>query len=105
MLQGGKKMTKKFLYCKNYIIIVENLENHEKQNEAKISHNPNTAHLFFFFCLLRATLAAYGGSQTRGPIGMVAAGLHHSSLQCWILNPMSEARNETQVLMDNSWVC
>ena len=30
--------------------------------------------LFFFF-LFRATLAAYGGSQARGRIGDVAAGL------------------------------
>ena len=35
---------------------------------------------FFFwpFCLFRATPAVYGGSQARGPIGAVAAGLHHS---------------------------
>ena len=36
--------------------------------------------LFFFsvFCLFRDTPTAYGGSQARGPIGAVAAGLHHS---------------------------
>ena len=33
---------------------------------------------FFVFCLFRATPAAYGGSQARGPIGAVAAGLYHS---------------------------
>ena len=36
---------------------------------------------FFFFCLFafaRATLAAYGGSQARGPIGAVATGLRQS---------------------------
>ena len=33
---------------------------------------------FLFFCLFRAALAAYGGSQVRGPIGAVAAGLRHS---------------------------
>ena len=33
---------------------------------------------FFFFCLFRATPAAYGDSQARGQIGAVAAGLHHS---------------------------
>ena len=26
--------------------------------------------------------------------------LHHSSQQCWILNPPSEARNQTLILMD-----
>ena len=31
--------------------------------------------LFFFF---RSALAAYGGSQARGLIGAIAAGLHHS---------------------------
>ena len=28
-------------------------------------------------CLFRAALMAYGGSQARGQIGAVAAGLHH----------------------------
>ena len=32
----------------------------------------------FFFCLFRATPIAYRGSQPRGQIGVVAAGLHHS---------------------------
>ena len=32
----------------------------------------------FFFCLFRATLAAYGSSQARGLMGATAAGLHHS---------------------------
>ena len=38
--------------------------------------------LFFFFflsfCLFRAALEAYGGSQARGLIGAVAASLRHS---------------------------
>ena len=29
--------------------------------------------------------------------------LHHSSQQCWILNPPSEARDRTCVLKDTSW--
>ena len=37
---------------------------------------------FFVFCLFRAAPAAYGGSQARGLIGAVAAGLHHSYKQC-----------------------
>ena len=32
----------------------------------------------FIFCLFRAALASYGGSQARGQIGAVAAGLQHS---------------------------
>ena len=36
--------------------------------------------VFFFlsFCFVRAALAAYGGSQARGPIGAVDAGLRQS---------------------------
>ena len=34
--------------------------------------------LFVLFLLFRATPAAYGGSQARGPIGATAPGLHHS---------------------------
>ena len=30
--------------------------------------------------------------------------LQHSSQQCWILNPLIEARDRTRVLMDTSWV-
>ena len=30
--------------------------------------------------------------------------LHHSSRQCWTLNPLSEARDPAFILMDNSWV-
>ena len=32
----------------------------------------------FVFCLFRAALTAYGGSQARGRIGAVAAGLRQS---------------------------
>ena len=34
--------------------------------------------LFFFFWLFRAAPAAYGSSQARGPIGAIAASLHHN---------------------------
>ena len=61
---------------------------------------------------------AYGDSQARGGIGAVAAGLHrnhsntgsdlsdlqHSSWQCQILNPLSEARDRAHMLMDASRV-
>ena len=64
--------------------------------------------VFFVFSLFTAATAAYGGSQARRLIGAVAAGLYqnhsntrsepflrHSSWQCQILNPLSEARNRT----------
>ena len=34
--------------------------------------------LSFFFCFFRAAPTAYGGSQARGRIRAIAAGLHHS---------------------------
>ena len=30
--------------------------------------------------------------------------LHHSSWKCWIFNPLSEARDQTCILMDTSQV-
>ena len=74
---------------------------------------------FFFFCLFSAAPMACGGSQARGPIGAVApayttataiwgvsciCSLHHSSWQRQILNPLSEARDQTRVFMDASRV-
>ena len=35
-------------------------------------------YLFIYLLLFRATPESYGGSQARGPIGAIAAGLHHS---------------------------
>ena len=75
--------------------------------------------VFFFFILFRATHTAYGGSQARGLIRAVAAGLHHChsnarSKPClqptpqlrqrWILDPLSEARDQTCNLMVTSWM-
>ena len=61
---------------------------------------------------------AYEGFQVRGRIGAEAAGLHqshsnvgstlcphHSSQQRRILNPLSKAKDQTQVLMDASQFC
>ena len=61
------------------------------------------------FCLFRATPMAYGGSQVRGQIGVrqdpsCICDLHHSSWQCWILNPLSEVRNRACDLMDASQI-
>ena len=75
---------------------------------------------FFFFGIFRAT--AYGNSQTRGWIGAAAAShshshsnvgpsyvchLHHSSWQCQILNPLSEARDyweRPEIKPTSSWI-
>ena len=66
-----------------------------------------------------ATLEAYGGTWARGRIRAVAASLHHShsntgsnhiydlhhsSRQCWILNQLSEARDQAYSLMVSSQI-
>ena len=68
----------------------------------------------FFFLFLRATPVAYGGPQARGQIRIAAAGLcySHSNTglepclrsmpqlgQHWIFNPLSEAGDQTRILM------
>ena len=65
-----------------------------------------------FFCLFRASPRAYGGSQARGRSGAVVmpdpshiCDLHHSSQQRQILNPLSEARDQTRSLMVPSQIC
>ena len=89
---------------------------------------PNSPHhvafyLFIFWLLLfRATPEAYGSSQARGPIGATAASLrhshgiqamqytsrvcdlHHGSRQHRILNPLSEARDQTLNLLVTSQI-
>ena len=60
-------------------------------------------YLPIYFCLfLGGAPKAYGSSQARGRIKATATAtwnlsrvcnLHHSSRQCWILNPPSEARD------------
>ena len=73
--------------------------------------------LFFFFfspCFLRVALTAHGGSQAREseleplayttdtatPSPICVCNLHHSSGQCQIFHPLSEARDQTSTLMD-----
>ena len=74
-----------------------------------------------YFLLFRATPAACRSSQARGQIRScscqripqpqqrriwaTSTNLGHSSRQCQILNPLSEARDGTQILMDTSLVC
>ena len=72
---------------------------------------------FFFFCLSRAAPAPCGGSQARGCIGAVAAGLYHSHSHSnatseprlqptpqLMAMPVSEAWDQTLVLIGTSWV-
>ena len=59
----------------------------------------------FFFLLFRAAPVAYGVTQARGIIRATTAGLHHSSRQRQILNPLSEARDQTPKLMVPSQIC
>ena len=77
-----------------------------------------TLSLFYFsFFLFWASPAGYGSSQAGDQIGAAAAGLHHSHSNArsgphlWfmpeqrqILNPPSEARDRTCILMDTSLV-
>ena len=50
---------------------------------------------------LELQLPAYARA-TATPDPSHVCDLHHSSWQCWILNPLSETRNRTCVLMDTS---
>ena len=48
-------------------------------------------------------LLAYAtATATRDPSHI--CNLHHSSWRCWILNPLSEVRDRTCILMDGSQV-
>ena len=63
--------------------------------------------IFCCCCLFRATPAAYGGSQARGRVGAVAAGLCHSnkgSEPHLRPTPLNEVRDRTCVLMDASQI-
>jgi len=70
-----------------------------------------------FILFFRAKPAAYEGSQARGLIRAVApslhhshnkaghvCNLHHSSQQSRIPNPLNEARDQTQDLMDTNQI-
>ena len=77
-------------------------------------------HTHTHICFFRPTLGAYGSSQARGRIGAAVASLCYShsntgselhlqptsqlTWQCWILNSPSNARDQTCILTDTSWV-
>ena len=48
-------------------------------------------------------LLAYATATATSDLSCVCD-LHHSSWQCWILNPLSEARDQTRILMVTSWI-
>ena len=73
----------------------------------------NTICFWFVFLFLRVIPAAFGGSQPQLPASATATAtwdlslvcdLYHSTWQHQILDPPSEARNWTLILMDTSWV-
>ena len=49
-------------------------------------------------------LPAYTTATTAAQDLGLICDLYHSSWQCWILNPLRGARDQTQILMDTSWV-
>ena len=76
--------------------------------------------LFYFICVLglhpqhmevpglwvksELQLPAYT-TATATPALSCICDLYHSLWQCWILNPLSETRDRTCILMDTSQVC
>ena len=69
---------------------------------------------FFFFFFFNTTPAAYGGCQARGQIRAAAEAcitatatvdldyICNSLWQCWILNPLSEARDQNCILTETT---
>ena len=62
-------------------------------------------------CLFRATPVAYGSSQLGAELELqlpsytTATAMpdpSHNLQQCWILNPLSKARDQTRILMDSN---
>ena len=53
---------------------------------------------------LELQLPAYATARATMDLSHICS-LHHSSRQRQILKPLSEARDRTHILMDNSWIC
>ena len=74
-------------------------------NSHLLPHADISIFLFSMFFCFGVTPGAYGSPQARDQIWAAAAGLYHSSQQHQIPSPLSEARDQTCILMDTSWIC
>ena len=72
-----KQINKKKLFKFHFIFLCVHGNLQKENRDTKKSFSPKA---YIPVCLLcfRATRVAYGSSQARGPVGAVAAGLHHS---------------------------
>ena len=73
----------------NLVLTSALLPHHSYLSKTLIDNYPHFSFLFLVSLLFRATPAACGDSQARGPIGARDAGLHHSH---------SHARSELRLL-------
>ena len=55
---------------------------------------------FFFFCFSLQLLVYTYTTATAIPVPSCICDLHHSLQQHWILNPLSESRDQTSILRD-----
>ena len=81
------------------------------KHQGRVSPERSLEAFFFLLLLCRAAPAAHGGSQpayttattTQDPSHLCS--LQHSSRPCWILSPLSKARDRTCDLMVPRWIC
>ena len=59
-------------------------------------------YIIIFFFLFMAIPVAYGSSQARGWIGVAAVAYVPQPHQCQILNPLSQARDQTHLLTETT---
>ena len=121
-----------YIHSYTYILFLNIISHHGLPQEIGYSSLCCTVGpycLFFFFFFFFLFFGLFLGPclwhmevpQARGQIGAAVAyatatataawdpscifELHHSSQQCWILNPLSKARDGTRSLTDTSPVC
>ena len=101
-----------------FIRVQDNKRNHLEGSDYKMNINSNF--IFFSFVFLgpylqhMEVLRLGVESELQLPAYTIATAtwnlscicnLHHSSWQCWILNPLSKARDGTHNLVFPSWIC